>query len=151
MFGLTPYHQRNGSVDRRAREPFDLESVFEHFFQDTVFPSFYSNSSQMRVDIKETEKEFQLDAELPGAKKEDIHLELHADRLTILVKQDESTNEEKENYIRRERRVSSMQRSFAVENIRQEDVTAKFENGILSIKLPKNEGKAISQRKIDIQ
>jgi HSP20 family protein len=71
--------------------------------------------------------------------------------LTISVKSNEETKEEQENYIRRERRSSSMTRSFAVENIVPEKATAKFENGILSINLPKKDEKCHKRNKINIE
>jgi len=152
MFGLTPYNdRRNRGLIGRNRDPFDIINVFENFFNDSFFPSFFNNSSYMRVDIKENDKEYVLEAELPGVEKDEINLEVRDDLLTISVNHREDTQEERENYIRRERRVSSMSRSFQLDNVRQEAITAKFENGILSVKLPKiQEGRART-RTINIQ
>jgi HSP20 family protein len=50
MFGLVPF--RNGGVDRR-KDLWDIDSIFENFFNDSVFPAFFANSGQMKVDIKE--------------------------------------------------------------------------------------------------
>jgi len=147
MFGLTPF-RRNQSVGR-SRDFWDFDRFFEDFFNDSVFPAFY-NSRHMKVDIKENENEYVVEAELPGVKKEEISIDLHDDRLTIAVKRDEQVNEEQENYIRKERRSCSMCRSFYVENVKNENVSAKLENGLLTIVLPKKEPGKPNSRKIQI-
>lgn len=126
----------------------DIDSIFSDFFNDSFMG--FAGVNSIKADVKENEKEFIIDAEIPGAKKEDIKLDLRDDRLTISVEKTEETKEEKDNFIRRERRYGSSSRSFYVENVKHEDVTAKYENGILSIVLPKSEAKKINNR-IDIQ
>jgi len=149
MFGLTPY-RRNNHVSRRYPNLFDVEDFFESFWNDSFFPAFFNNSRQMKVDIKESDTEYVVEAELPGVNKNEINLEIHDDILTIAVNHNEEIKEERTNYIRRERRIDSMSRSFQLENIKNEDITAKFENGILSIHLPKKEPGRVKTRKIDI-
>lgn len=149
MFGLTPYNRRNMNV-QRARSFFDVDSLFENFFNDSFFPSLYGFGSQMRVDIKENEKDYVIEAELPGVNKDEINVELRDDRLTIAVQRNEATEEERDNYIRKERRTSSMSRSFYVADVKPEQIKAKFENGILSISLPKSEDQKKKQHRIDI-
>lgn len=149
MFGLTPYRRNNGSV-KRNNDAFDLEHFFESFFNDPFFPTFYSGSGQMRVDIKEDENEYVVEAELPGVSREEITVDLKDDRLTIAVERNEQANVEKENYIRRERRYGSLSRTFSVPNIIREGVSAKFENGILSIVLPKKESVPLRSSKIQV-
>lgn len=148
MFNLVPF--RGGNVERR-RDPWDMNSIFEGFFKDSLLPAFFSNSGQMRVDIKENEHNYIVEAELPGVKKDEINLDIDENVLTISVKRNEETNEGQDNYIRRERYFSSMTRSFAVDNVIPEKATAKFENGILSIDLPKREEKSHKHNRIDIQ
>jgi len=138
MFGLTPYNRRNNILARR-NDIFDLRSVFEDFFGDSFFGGFFSAAHPIRADIRETDKEFIIEAEIPGVKKEDIKLELRDNNLTISVENSVETNEERENYIRRKRRYGSYSRSFYVDNVRPEDVTAKYNDGILTIVLPKAE------------
>lgn len=104
----------------------------------------------MKVDIKENDEEYVVDAELPGVNKNEINLEIHDDILTIAVNHNEEVKEERTNYIRKERRTNSISRSFQLENIKNEDITAKFENGILSIHLPKKEPGRVKTKKIDI-
>ena len=97
-------------------------------------------ASLMRTDIKETESGYDLDVELPGYKKEDLSLELNGGYLNISAEKN-STNEEKDTegrVIRRERYSGSMKRSFYVgEDITEEDIKARFEDGILKLHVPK--------------
>jgi HSP20 family protein len=125
-----------------------MDSMFNDFFNDSFFG--FAGVNPIKADIKETEKEFIIEAEIPGAKKEDIKLDLRDDRLTISVETNEETKEERDNYIRKERRFGSCSRSFYVENVKNEDVAAKYENGILSVVLPKSETKRTNNR-IEIQ
>lgn len=92
-----------------------------------------------------------MEAELPGVDKENIRLELKDDILTIGVDQNEQFEEERENYIRKERRVCSMSRSFQLPNVKNEDVSASFKNGILTITLPKQNPGKTNIRRINIQ
>lgn len=149
MFGLTPY-RKNQSVGR-FNDSWGFDRLFEDFFNDSVFPAFYNNSRHMKVDIRENENEYVVEAELPGVKKEEINIDLHDDRLTIAVQRDEQINVEQQNYIRKERRACSMCRSFYVENVKSENVSAKFENGLLTVILPKKEPGRPKGRKIEIE
>jgi len=110
-------------------------------------PALFTGDAQIRVDIKENEKEYIVEADLPGVKKEEINIELNNDRLTISV----ARNEEKENYIRKERRSGSYCRSFHVENVVEDKISAKFENGVLSMVLPKKESGENRKNRIEIQ
>lgn len=152
MFGLTPYNRRNSDLTKR-NDIWDIRSVFDSFFNDTfsAFPSFLSSAHPMRADIRETEKEYVVDAEIPGANKEDIKLELRDDVLTISVEHNEEVNEERDSYIRKERRYGSYCRSFYVDGVKNDAVTAKYNNGVLTITLPKEEGAKEHRHRIDIQ
>ena len=148
MFNLVPF--RNRGLARRV-DPWDIDSIFENFFKDSLLPASVFGNAQMKLDIQETPKEFIFEAEIPGANKDEINLEIDDNHLTISVNRQEEANETRDNYIRRERRSSAMARSFAVDNIIPEKATAKYENGILTINLPKKEETSPRYRKIDIQ
>ncbi len=150
MFELTPFRRRETGLGKPFNS-FDMNSVFENFFNDAVLPSFYSNSGQMKVDIKENKKGFLVEAELPGIKKEEIGVELENNLLTISVEHKEEINEDNEKYIRKERRYGTMKRSFVVENVDDENISAKFENGILSLVLSKKNPELKKVGKIQIQ
>lgn len=145
MFGIVPF--RNNRIQQRG-SIFDVDTIFNDFFNDSGLG--FAGLNSIKADVKENDKEYIVEAEIPGVKKEDIKLDLRDDRLTISVERSEETKEERSNYIRRERRYGSTSRSFYVENVKQEDVTAKYENGILSIILPKSEEKK-SNNRIEIQ
>ncbi len=150
MFGLTPYNRKNNGISRRD-DFWDFRNVFEDFFGDSMFPEVFSVNRSIRADVRETEKEYIVDAEIPGVRKEDIRLDLRDDVLTISVVHNEEINEEREGYIRKERKSGSFCRSFYVENVKNEAVTAKYDNGILTITLPKEVESNRKSHKIDIQ
>ena len=85
--------------------------------------------------------------------REDIHLELQGDVLTITAQHQDKKEEkdEKGNYICRERTSNSYSRSFNVSGIRGEDITAAYENGVLQLTLPKQEAQVPQTRRIEIQ
>lgn len=126
------------------------EDLFDNFFDDFTRPARsvarYSTptTSVMRTDIKETDAGYELDIDLPGYKKEDVQAELKEGYLTITAKS-QKENDEKDSdgkYIRRERYLGTCSRSFYVgEEITQEDIRARFENGILKLSVPKKEAK----------
>ena len=98
----------------------------------------------MRTDIKETANGFELDIDLPGYKKSDVQAELKEGYLTISAStnRDNSEKDKEGKYIRRERYYGSCSRSFYVgEAVTQEDIKARFEDGILKVSVPKKEVK----------
>lgn len=150
MFGgLTPFNRKRGHLSRRGFEVFDPQEVMESFFNDFFFPNFYQ-PHYMKADIRETEKEYVVEVEMPGVNKEQVNIELRDDRLTVSVNQNEEIKEETSNYVRRERRSGSMSRTFIVEDVDEEKVSAQLKDGVLSIILPKkNDNKR--NRKIVIE
>ncbi len=150
MFGLVPYTRRNRGL-ANANDLWNLDKIFDSFFNDTFFENALVSNSSIRADIKETEKDYVIDAELPGIDKKDIQLELKDDLLTIGVEQKQETEEKKENYIRRERRYGSLKRSFYVENVDNANIAADYKDGILKITLPKKEVSEPKNYKIPIQ
>ena len=99
-------------------------------------------STLMKTDVKEKEGVYELEMELPGYKKEDVTAQLKNGYLTISASKNTGSEEkdEKGNYIRRERYCGQCARSFYVgEEVRQEDIKARFENGILMLSIPKEE------------
>ena len=96
----------------------------------------------MKTDIKETDTAYELAIDLPGVKKEDVKAELKDGYLNIGVSSSKSNDEkdEKGNYIRRERYTGSYSRSFYVgDGVTQDEVKAKFDNGVLKLTIPKKE------------
>ena len=135
MFGLIPF--RTNGVDKKGGK---IDDFFNGFFNDDFFSpmtNVFGNNQKFNADIKETNNEYLVSAELPGVKKEDINLEYKDGTLVISATRNEEVNEEKDNYIRRERTFGQISRAFHVENVDKQKITAKFENGELHIVLPK--------------
>ena len=102
----------------------------------------------MKTDVRETEKSYELDVDVPGFKKDEVSVQLEKGYLTISAgkKLDKDEKDNKGNYIRRERYEGACTRSFFVgENIRKEDITAKMEDGILRLTFPKKAQAEIEQ------
>ena len=115
------------------------------FLSDPWDMGFFGNRPQgqkpapamMKTDIKETEKAFELDIDLPGFKKENVHAELQDGYLTVSAN---TETDEQRNYIRKQRFPGSCSSSFYVgDDISEDDISAKFENGILKVTVPKKQ------------
>ena len=101
----------------------------------------------MKTDVEETAHGYELDVDLPGFKKEEIKLELQNGYLTISTEKS-LEKEQKGKIIRQERYAGTMQRSFYVGgSITEEDIKAKYENGVLSLLIPKKEAKKEPEKK----
>lgn len=151
MFGLVPFERKRNQMQGKEPNLFDIDCVFENFFNDSVFPSFYNRSGLMKVDIREDDDRYMLDAELPGISKDQVQLSVDDDLLTIEVNYNEENEEKNKQYLRKERRCGSMTRSFNLANVDVEAIEAKMENGILTLSLPKKEPDKKARRAIDIQ
>ena len=118
------------------------ENLFDDLFDEISRPvrRALPATQLMKTDIRETETGFELDIDLPGFKKEDVKAQLKDGTLTIRAESKKETEDknEKGTYIRRERFYGTTERSFYVgENLTEEDIKAKFEDGILKISIPK--------------
>ncbi|MEG0932876.1 MAG: Hsp20/alpha crystallin family protein [Lachnospiraceae bacterium] len=118
-------------------------NLFDEMFRDSFFshPFETSTSALMKTDVQEKDDMYLVDMELPGFLKEDIQAELKDGYMTISATRNEH-KEEKDNdgkYICRERFVGTCKRSFYVgDQMKQEDIQASFENGVLRLRIPKN-------------
>ena len=147
---LIPYGRRNKGLTQRPQSVFDIDSMFDSFFNDSFTPAWFGGDTQMRVDIKDNDKEYIVEADMPGIKKEEINVELNDDRLTIAVEEMKKSTKRKK--ITSEKKESgSFCRSFYVENVKDDQISAKFENGVLSVVLPKKEAGISKKNKIEIE
>lgn len=106
--------------------------------------------NMMKTDIREHEDGYEVDIDLPGFKKDEISVQLEDGYLTVSASKglDKDEEDKKGKYIRKERYAGAMQRSFYVGNaLTQEDVKAKYENGILRLSIPKKDEKAVETKK----
>lgn len=124
-------------------------------FEKAMFPAkdpLYGKHAKnmMKTDVKETEKGYEVAVDLPGFKKDEIQLELNDGYLTISAEKglDKEEKDKKDKYIRRERYAGSMSRTFYVgESVTENDIHAKYENGILTLDVPKEEAKKVPEKR----
>ena len=133
---------RNDKVSRYG-------DFFDDFFND-LWPVDMFRRSSIRLDVKENEREYLVEADIPGADKDEIEGCLEDGRLTISVQKNEEIAEEQGRYLHRERRYGSMKRSIYLEGAQEEGASARFENGVLKLKIPKS-GNRKARKNIQIQ
>jgi len=130
---------------------FDLDNFFGNFLTDkegSTGEQFFAP----KVDITDKNDFYEIVAELPGVKKEDVHVHLHDGVLTIDAKTSQESKSEDDKVIRRERRTGYFSRSFTVgKSISENDIHAKFEDGLLVLKAPKLAEHATDKRKVEIR
>ena len=141
MFGLTPF-TRNYYV--ASYDPFKEMEEFERRF-------FGQRTPAMKTDIREADGAYILEADLPGFTREDIHAEIKNGYLTIRAERKSEDEDNKENYLRRERTYGSFSRTFDLEGIDAEAITASFKNGVLTLELPKLAPKSEEVRRLEIK
>ena len=119
------------------RDSFDL---FDNFFGDDDFFT-RREPSLMKTDIKEKKDKYVVEVDLPGYEKENINLSLKNGYLEIFAKvKKEEKSKDEEKYVRKERFYGECSRSFYIgEEVKEDDITAEFKNGILKIEIPKKE------------
>ena len=103
-----------------------------------------------KVDLKETDEDYLVEADLPGVKKEDITVKFQNNYLTISAKRDSSIENKKENFVRQERYYGEFNRSFYINNIDENNIDASFKDGVLKINLPKLDKENSNEKRIDI-
>ena len=125
------------------------ENLFDDFFDDDFmrFPVWGSRNplygrhakNLMKTDVRETENTYEVDIDLPGFKKDEIRLDLKDGYLTVSAAKglDREHQDKQGKYIRQERYAGTCSRSFYVGDVESSDVSAKYEDGILKISLPK--------------
>ena len=132
------------------------ENLFDTFMDDFAFPgidkALYGKQSNnlMKTDVKETDGGYMVEIDLPGFQKDEIRMQLDNGYLTVSAAKSVNRDEKNErgNYVRRERYAGSVSRSFYVgENVTEKDIHPRYENGILSFGLPKEEKRAIEDKK----
>lgn len=146
MAGLVPFN-KGGSIFRPGTRGF--YNMLDDFFSDAWLPRTLGFDT-FKIDVKEDEKAYFIDAELPGVKKEEINLALDDGRLSISVEREEKVEDEKENYVHRERRYGSYQRSVYLADANPEGIDAKLEDGLLKVVVQKQE-KPSANGKIEIK
>lgn len=107
-------------------------------------------NSPMNSDLKEKDNKYVLEIEIPGFSKEEIKLSFNDGYLTVTAEKQAPKNEEKPKYLLRERMMGKLEREFYVGNVKEEDIVANYQNGVLSVTFPK-ETKAEDKKYITIE
>ena len=141
MFDLIPFGKRDKDI-------FDyLDTIERKFFEESnrAFNNF-------RIDIKDNGDRYKLMADLPGIEKKDINIEVKNDVLVIKAELNEEVEKKSnENYIHKERKHGIFTRSFNIGNVKKDEITADYKNGVLTLELPKKEIKQPENLKIEIK
>ena len=142
---LVPYARKNHNVSNF--NPFhDFDELERAFFSDNALGEF-------KADIQEDGDNFVLEADLPGFKKEDIHVDVADDRLTVSAERHSNyeDKDKKGNYLRCERSYGSYSRQFDLGGVKADEITAKYENGVLHLTMPKKTEEIPQSRRLEIE
>jgi HSP20 family protein len=132
MFNMMMPYRKNNALKNRE--------TYLNPFSDDFFRSFFDMDAfegALRVDVKDEGDHYLMEADMPGVKKDDIHVDVDGGVLTISTEYDESKDDKKDDYVCRERRWGGACRSFNVEGVKEEDIKAEFKDGVLRLTLPK--------------
>ena len=140
------------------------ENLFDEFFNDPfemnmLLPRgrdpLYGKHSKnlMKTDVRETEDSYELDIDLPGFKKEDIHVDVADDRLTVTAERHSNfeDKDKKNKYVRCERSYGTYARSFDISGIDAKAIKAAYSDGVLRVTLPKQKEVPASSRRLEIE
>jgi HSP20 family protein len=148
MFEMKPY--RKNSIN--TWNPFsEMEEMEKRFFDNDFFDG--RGLAEFKTDITDEGDRYELKADLPGFRKEDIHLDVDGDTLSIRAER-HSEHEEKDKrgkYVRCERSYGSYARSFDVSGIKVDGISAKYDDGVLTLKMPKKDVEVRSSKHLEIE
>ena len=132
MFELRPFERRNNHV--AAYDPWD--QMERAFFGDG---SWGRGLSEFKTDIQDKGDSYLLEADLPGFKKEDIHVDVDGDTMTIRAERhsEHEDQDKKGNYVRCERSYGSYQRAFDISGVEVANISAQYNDGVLKLNMPK--------------
>ena len=125
------------TITRRSFRPFYLSNLFD----DTFFPMQHSQANSVpAVNIREDEKNYNLELAVPGIDKKDLKIDINEDVLTISSELKHENEEERNGYKRKEFSYSQFARTFYIpENVNREKIEAGYKDGVLTVSLPKQE------------
>lgn len=144
MTNLTPFNKKNYLRSVNGFE--DFYNMLDDFFTGPLSTGRSLMGSSFKLDIKDKEDKYVVEADLPGIDKGEIDLSLNEGRLTISIEREKKEEKEEKNYLHRERRYSSMSRSVYLGDVKEEGIDAKLKNGVLCIEIPKGKEKEKTKR-----
>lgn len=144
MSTLIPYRYRS-QLTRPETTSF-MDDFFRPFFGLDNFTSTFS------VDVKDEGDKYVLEADLPGVKREDVNVDVNDGVLTISAEWNSEKKDERRNgYVINERRSGRASRAFTLENIKENEISAEYKDGVLRLYMPKINETEKSPRRIEIQ
>ena len=146
MFDLVPFRKNNIGL----RRPNSFEGMLDSFFNDDFFNGFPTFSNGFNVDLRETDSQYIVEADLPGVNKDSLNLYYENNYLTICAKRENVLEDNSSGYVRREKSYGEFKRSFYVDNIDENSIDASFNNGVLNITMNKLNKDNPNRRSIDI-
>ncbi|MDD2295463.1 MAG: Hsp20/alpha crystallin family protein [Eubacteriales bacterium] len=149
MTGLIPFNRGRRELTPQTSSDSFYNMLDDFFSSDWPFRRNLSYDT-FKVDVMDEEKSYVVEAELPGVDKKDINVQLNEGKLQISVSREEAKEETDKRYIHRERRYTSMSRSVYLEDAQAENISAKLENGVLRIVVPKEE-KTLHSIVVDVE
>ena len=127
-------------------------TLFDKTLGDFCKPLFVDEGdSSMRTDIKEFKDKYEMEIEMPGFDKKDISVNLEDGYLTVCAKKENSEKEDKDGLYLKKERIVSCSRSYYVGELNEEDIKAKYENGLLKLDFPKYQEKVPEKKRIAIE
>jgi len=146
MLEMMPFGKNHLKIKDDIFSPF-----FKNFFDEDFLASMNNVGGNFKVDLKETDDKYLIEADLPGVKKEDIKVDIKDNYLVINARREESKEDKKENYVRREKHYGEFTRSFYVDNINENTIDAAFKDGVLKITLQKLVNGKKETKKIEVK
>ncbi len=154
MFSMIPFRSSNQVANRNENyyNPFS-DDFFRAFFGDDFADGMLSAERPLRVDVRDEGDHYLLEADMPGVKRENVHVDVKDDVLTISTEINEQEDKkEKGKYVYRERRYGRSSRSFNLDGIDDSAISAEFKDGVLKLTLPKEKPEEkVNHRTIQIQ
>lgn len=150
MFAIRPYRKN----DYITYNPFEeLEALERSFFSDPFIDFFGNRTAAFGTDISDNGDSYLIEADLPGFNKKDIEISISGDTLTVLAKRNAENSEKDKDgkYLRIERRSGEYRRSFDLSSVDADNIKAKYENGVLSLTLPKKQPALPETRTLEIE
>jgi len=143
MAGLVPFNRRGRDLANSGFEDF-------YYLLDDFFTPRSLERGTFKMDVRDDGKQYVIEAELPGVKKEEVALDLDDGRLTISVNHEETVEDAQKNFLHRERRASSMCRAVYLADADADGIKAKLDNGVLTVMVQK-QSKQVTNKKIEIE
>ncbi|TYC84895.1 Hsp20/alpha crystallin family protein [Acetobacterium wieringae] len=148
MTALIPFNRKRNDLMNTGFN--DFQNMLDDFFAEGWPMRRSLAGDTFKIDLQDNEKEYIVEAELPGFQKNEISLSLEEGRLQIAVKKEETKEETDKNYVHRERKFTAMTRNVFLADAASDDIKAKLTDGVLTITVPK-QAKPELTRQIEIE